>query len=543
MSGNDSVAKTGARAGCRPSRTLVSILCAATILFGSGLWWGVTSRGGWGPDELHPGRIINAMDQGFANGWSHKYPPAHFYVLGAVFAPVLTGVHRGVFALEGRDLYALLLVLARTVSLVMAVGTIAIVFACGRRLYGERAGGFAAVFAMLLAPLAYYAKLANLDVPYLFWFALSLYFYLGILQNGRPRDYYAFAASAALAICTKDQAYGFYVLPVAVLAAGALRRSFGSQPADASRRAALPAVATLLVAGGVAAVVFAAIYQLPFNWAGALRHVRLITGKASEPFQMFEGTLAGHVEMGVQALWQLGWCLGWPALSLSVAGLVRELARGDRTSAAWLMLPPLSYYAFFISVVLYHYDRFFLGIAIVLALFAGKLASDWCEPGVARAGLKRAVVACALLVSLSQALVVDALMLSDSRYLVEDWLRHHVAPQQVVAAVGPATYLPRIEEFNGVYVRRLSQLERLKPTFVVLNRDHGARYQDGSTRARMYSHVRDSKDTFEMVFAVERGRLHYLLSILRVFPNRLAHALTNIDKVSPAIDVYRRSPR
>ena len=55
--------------------------------------------------------------------------------------------------------------------------------------------------------------MTNLDVPYLFWFALSFYFYANVVKRNRPGDLYGYAVAATLAICTKDQAYGLYLLP------------------------------------------------------------------------------------------------------------------------------------------------------------------------------------------------------------------------------------------------------------------------------------------------------------------------------------------
>ena len=37
-------------------------------------------------------------------------------------------------------------------------------------------------------------------------------FYLQLLETGRLRDYMLFAAAATLSVCTKDQAYGLYLL-------------------------------------------------------------------------------------------------------------------------------------------------------------------------------------------------------------------------------------------------------------------------------------------------------------------------------------------
>ena len=74
--------------------------------------------------------------------------------------------------------YALLALIGRLVSVAAAAGTLLAIYACGARTFGKRAGVFAAATFALVTPFVYYAKTANLDVPYLFWFALSLLFYL-----------------------------------------------------------------------------------------------------------------------------------------------------------------------------------------------------------------------------------------------------------------------------------------------------------------------------------------------------------------------------
>ena len=74
--------------------------------------------------------------------------------------------------------YTLLTLISRLVSIAAGAGTLLAIYACGARTFGKRAGIFAAAMFALVTPFVYYAKTANLDVPYLFWFALSLVFYL-----------------------------------------------------------------------------------------------------------------------------------------------------------------------------------------------------------------------------------------------------------------------------------------------------------------------------------------------------------------------------
>lgn len=87
---------------------------------------------------------------------------------------------------------------------------------------------------------------------------------------------------------------------------------------------------------------------------------------------------------------------------VSVAGVVLALLTPrHRRMAVWLALPVASYYAGFINVVLYNYDRFMLPICLVLSLFGGLAFDRWLSPGgrgrTWRVGGTSAVFACTLL--------------------------------------------------------------------------------------------------------------------------------------------------
>src|SRR5690349_1367405 len=81
----------------------------------------------------------------------------------------------------------------RVLSLALSLGLLVLVYRCGRELGDAWAGVLAAALLALCVPFAYYAKMANLDVPYLFWFALSLLFFLRALRRAQPRDFALFA--------------------------------------------------------------------------------------------------------------------------------------------------------------------------------------------------------------------------------------------------------------------------------------------------------------------------------------------------------------
>ena len=53
----------------------------------------------------------------------------------------------------------------------------------------------------------------------------------------------------------------------------------------------------LIVAGLAGAATFALIYNIPFNTAGLLAHVRDITGIGSQPYRMVEPTMSGRLAL------------------------------------------------------------------------------------------------------------------------------------------------------------------------------------------------------------------------------------------------------
>jgi hypothetical protein len=59
----------------------------------------------------------------------------------------------------------------------------ALLYVCASRAAGHRAGVLAGLFWSLTLPAVFYAKTANLDVPYTFWFALALLLYTRALDD------------------------------------------------------------------------------------------------------------------------------------------------------------------------------------------------------------------------------------------------------------------------------------------------------------------------------------------------------------------------
>jgi hypothetical protein len=473
------------------------ILLASLALNLAGIWWGLP--GSWVAIELKPPYILDALSRHFSHGWYDAYPPVHFYLLSAAWSPllILSALDRLTF--DGTAAYTALVVISRLVSVAMAGGIVAAACVCGSRAFGPRAGLIAAAIVAVTAPFLYYAKTANVDVPYLFWWALSMVFYLRLLATGRLRDYVFFAAAATLSVCTKDQAYGLYLLaPFAcVEQIWRLERRAGVPRAWLRALGDRRIVAAAVTAGGL----FALCHNLLFNADGFIAHVRFITGPGSGAYRVYEPTLAGHLELLRATIHLIEVSIGWPFFVAGTAGMALAIATPSlRRMAIWLLLPAVSYYFGFINVILYNYDRFVLPMCFVLAIFGG-LACDRLLALGARYRYQvpaRAALAGAFAYTLLYAATVDLLMIEDSRYAVERWMSGHVRPRDLVAISGLHEYLPRIEDYHTEDIGTVAELRQERPDYVVLNAD--------------YAHaVPADTEWGQMIAGLERDTLGYRL--------------------------------
>src|SRR5258708_14087049 len=113
------VRATGARS-LAPSMRLILVGLAAIYLVG--IWWGVPW--GWAPDEIPPWFFLDAIDRHFAAGWHDKYPPMLFYLNAVLYLPFVVLARPGWLDLSTNASQAVLLVVSRLLSTVMAIGTV-----------------------------------------------------------------------------------------------------------------------------------------------------------------------------------------------------------------------------------------------------------------------------------------------------------------------------------------------------------------------------------------------------------------------------------
>ncbi len=499
----------------RRAAPLLAMLATSLVLGAWHIDYGLPNIYSWAQDEIIPAEVLEGSARRFSNGWSSRYPPLHYGLMAMAYAPVRCVSEPPGVSAESKT-YRRLFLTGRLLTLAMSLGTLAVVALCGRELGSWAAGVFAALVLALSPTFVYYSKFANLDVPYLSWFACGLLFLLRVLRTGATGDALLLALFAALSIGTKDQAYGLFVL-VAPLVAWQLRRSLAGT--------LWPALAF--------GVTLAAAHNLLFDWSGFWAHVTLISGDASRDYRMFEKSLAGQWAMLKLSGRLVVFVLGWPAMLLALSGIALAARRRERLS--WALLPIASSQIFFSAVVLYAYDRFALPHALVLALFAGRALSA-CPP------VPRRLLAAALVVfGLPRAIAIDLMLARDARYDAERWLTANAAPPARVAVLGPLEYLPR---FDGLDWKQRTELVRaiegMRPDFVVVNADFAARAED--SRAKELYAALDSGDLgYDRAFAT-RTRFDWPFTLdaeVRRDPLALP---TNLDKLNPEIRVYARRP-
>ena len=498
-------------------RRAAPLLAVLALSLGLNSWhldYGLPNIYSWAQDEIIPAEVLEGVALRFSSGWSSRYPPLHYGLMALAYAPVRWLSEPLSVSPESKT-YERLFLSGRVVTLAMSLATLGLVALCGRELGSLAAGVFAALMLSLSPTFVYYAKFANLDVPYLCWFAGALLFLVRFLRTSAAGDAVMLSLFAALSIGTKDQAYGLFVL-VAPLVAWKLQ----------------PSRAGFLWPALAFGVTFAAAHNLLFDWSGFWAHVTLISGDASRDYRMFEKSLAGQWAMLKLMGGLTVFVLGAPAMLMALAGIA-VAARRRESRLLTALLPIASSQLFFSAPVLYGYDRFALPHALVLALFAGR-AVVACPP------LPRLVLATVLvIVGLPRAAAVDLMLSRDARYEAERWLQTNAAPPARVAALGPLEYMPR---FDGLDWKQRTELVRaiegMHPDFVVVNADFAARAEDPRAR-ELYAVLDSGALGYERRFAT-RTRFDWPFTLDAEVRRDPAALPTNLDKINPEIRVYAR---
>lgn len=513
----------------------VLILLIFSFLFNIyGIWWGLPSSTGWATDEITPKLVENAIEKKFSNGWYSKYPPFHYYILSASYIPVYVLDSFKIIDINSLTLYFIMFLLGRLVSVIMGVLIVLLTYLCGLEIYNKSSSFFAALIVSLTAPFFYYSKVVNLDIPYVFWFMVSLLFFIRIIKKHNTYDYLFFTISTVFSICTKDQAYGLYVLaPIPIVISHYLLNK--SKPKYKFSNSIFNY--KIFISISVAIVIFAISFNLFFNFDGFLNHFKLITGTASEPFKIFTNDLSGHLNMFLHSIGQVAFSLGWPFFLICFAGIIWSLFKIRENSILLVLLTfIISYYIFFISIIQYNYVRFFLSTCIILAFFGGKLISDFISLSKLSEETKYFLIGVVFIYSFFYTSSIGVFMTFDSRYEVESWMEKNIDKNSLVGYVGLEVYLPRMTTYNTKKIRpKGNSLIRKKPDYLIINAD--LKFKKNGV---FYNKLIEEKFRYFLVYNHKKYFNWTLINQKKISNRTLNGVYSNIDKINPEILIFKK---
>lgn len=443
-------------------RWLVGVLLLGVVLNTLEIGWGLPAMRGrpWDIDSIAPNGPL-----GFASGYFIRihetfyaaYPLLHYMISAVLYAPymllvLLSGgvtlpAERGYpFGLENADqTLTVLTLISRFASVAMASGIVLIWYRIASKLFDRTAGVVAAFLTTTGFAFIYYAQTGNLDVPYLFWTSLALFHLVSIQKGDGKRPYLWFGVFSALAMATKDQAYGFFVFPFLYLiydlwAKAALPR-FKNVFRDVKTRQ--------LFGGFVGAFVLGNNILLTPDYF--VRHIRFLLAVVFESrYAVTESFIERRLDLPFSTFDSLVADYGIPLLGIPLVLLgFFSLARWVRPMSL-LLLSGASYFATWLFVFGVPVDRYTLGLFLITNVAIGYTVSRWIrnrEP--ARLVVLGAV--CALLVV--SAFHLPRLLANDSRYDAEQFLQSTVTLNDVIWNFADANegFGPRLPSARSIH--------------------------------------------------------------------------------------------
>ncbi|MHC4698158.1 MAG: ArnT family glycosyltransferase [Planctomycetota bacterium] len=433
------------------------LIILGLALYLPGIGWGVPGNVSWSQDTIAGFRTLGPVEE-WPGKWQGRYPPLHYLILNAAYKPVLqhwdlTG--QRVVDPDTGDIslkpphppkIGLLIVIARAVSVVMAIATVLGIRSATRLVTDDDlAGTLAGVAFMTSAAFTYFAHLGNVDVPSMCWFAWSLYFYLRLLRTGRWLDALLLGLLGSLAISTKDATAGVYPgMAIVLLAAETKRRMDHARFAPALYRTVWQP--KWLIGLAAFALPYMLLLGIISNPEVYLERMRYWLDPAASTLHARQYRYPGQFELLGASISYAAGAVGWPML-VAIAASVAHTVRRRHTVAGAVLVPVISYYLLVIVQINFVYSRFLFAPLALLCILVG-------VAGAALLGHKRwplqirlGLPCVFLCVSMGYAAAIDLEMVQDSRYKVEAWFQANVTPPSSIGAFSHAQYLPRV---NGL---------------------------------------------------------------------------------------------
>jgi hypothetical protein len=523
---------------------LTAIVCVSLVINIIGINWGLPSTIGWAPDELIPLRVLEGLEKGFSNGWYYKYPPFHFYILALLYSPFWILHQFQIVDIYSSEIYTILFYLGRGLTLLMSVGLLLVLYFLASKVFDRPSAIFSLLIIIVSCPFVYYSKTLNLDIPYLFWFSLSLFFYLRILERQQLRDYLLFSLMAAIAVATKDQAYAFYLLTPLVIIWQHYRHLKQVDPDIRFKDALLDRkiVYSLWVGFGV----FFLLHNLIFNLEGFFKHVNLITSGSAQIRPRYEQNLWGQLKMFRQSLTHLRFSLGWGLYFISILGFLKVVSKIRKYRLfAFLLVPLISYYLFYICIVWYSNVRYLMPIWLILSLCGGKFIAEFLGRRSPYLPVKALVIIAIFIYSFSYSFTLNVLMVNDSRYRVEIWMNQNIEANALVLGAGDRKYLPRLEPYRSQVITEptLETVTNLDPDYIILTSAYDIRrFESGTAEYQFFAELQDRNLPYRLQFRYQYRPQWYFFNRQELEYRNVddRYIYSNFDKIDPEITIFKK---
>jgi len=345
-------------------------LVAVAALYALGVFWGLPSVLTPASDATAPLGPLSFVAAYRNPNITYIYPAVHQLLLDCFYAVVLAVCK--VMGLLGKlsaawpygmsdptGIFSILILVSNLVSLLMGVAALNSLRRIRTSMEGAPVAGMAILG--LGGVFTYYARVPNMDMPYLFWLALAFVALWRFLFAGAAPLHLlcVSAACSALAIGTKDQSAGV------VLGFGLVLLAVTPSGQDHSWRSRLRNAA-LFSTVLLAVYALAAVAPQPQRW---WRHIVFVTSGHVIP--EVPADFFGQVLVLARSLVRLSHVLSPVGVALAACGAWILLRRGRRPEALALLLPPLAYYTSIIAKVRATEERYLLPIAWYGAILIG----------------------------------------------------------------------------------------------------------------------------------------------------------------------------
>ena len=538
---------------------LVAILAVSAALNAWHLTWGLPNGNvSWAADAIGPVTALGVARRtfgGFNSGWFYfKYPAGWPLLMVVAFAPYLaylyaTGGWRHPssdypygFANPERALFVLELI-GRLVNVGFGVGTAAVAYGIGNRLFGRPAARWSAFLVATTYPIVYYAHTTNLDISYCFWLILALYAAIVARGTDRRLPWAVLGVAAAMALSTKEQGFAFLLpLPIMLL--------IGRARAAGSVRACWQAPTLWMLGAGAVTLLLA--NNVIVNPLGFVARIAYLLGHPIGPVDArlapveFSAWKGAKELVYVAHLWDgLSSSLGLPLLALAGIGAL-AVWRQPR-AALWLWVPSVALYYLSLRGLELITLRYVLPIAVVGALCTGALLSEvWTRARSTRArwGVGMGLAAVALL-SLARGVEIDWVLRTDARYQAEAWMAAHLPHGARAEIYQKPAFLPRFRGVTADFVpldqRTRDALLARRPDAIVIS--------SASRKSITHTWAADWRQTrtlltpqpaaVDLLAGLEAGQLPYRVgAVFRQEPRLLRNRITS---VAPEITIYVRN--